>query len=357
MSPERRPRVVLLTEIPAPYRIPLFNALAERIDLSVVFLRERNPYRPYGLHRREWRFSARVLPGRDLTIGGRWLVLNAGAAHAVDDADVVVLGGWNQPAFWLALGRSRRRRIPVCTWVESTMRDSRATILAPLKRRLLRSSSIVFVPGTDSHELVRQLGVSPGKIVTTPNAVDTALFAAAADRRRPAERCRVLYVGRLAPEKGVDLLLRSVAGLDVEMIVAGSGPEEESLRALAPGVRFLGHVDRDALVDVYADADVLVLPSWSEPWGMALNEGAAAGLPLVASEAAGATTSLIVDGENGFRFPAGDVEALRGALTTLAADPELRARMGARSRELSAAYTPARWAAAVAEGVTTLARR
>lgn len=354
MSERRRPRVVLLTEIPAPYRIPLFNALAERVDLEVVFLAERNPERPYGLHSEEWAFRSRVLPGRDLALGGRWLVLNRGAGRTVRRADAIVLGGWNQPAFWAALLRARRRGTPVLTWVESTRADSTGGLLEPAKRLLLRATAAVIVPGAASAQLVRGLGVADDRIVVAPNAIDAELFGAAAVERPRRERCRFLYVGRLADEKGVDVLLRALDGVDAELVVAGSGEAEERLRALAPaGVTFLGHVGRDDLVGVYRDADALVLPSRSEPWGMALNEAAAAGLPLVASEAAGATAELVEEDGNGFRVPPGDVEALRAALRRLAADPELRSRMGRRSREVAARFTPTAWADAVAAAVET----
>ena len=168
-----RPRVVLLTEIPAPYRIPLFNALAERVDLHVLFLAERNPERPYRLHENEIRFSWEVLPGRDLTVGDRWLVLNHGVSKRVRGADAVVLGGWNQPAFWTALAWARTARRPALAWVESTARDSSAT---RAKRRLLRSCAAVVVPGSAADAFVRSL--APGaRIVVAPNAVDAALFA------------------------------------------------------------------------------------------------------------------------------------------------------------------------------------
>ena len=72
-------KLALLTEIPAPYRIPLFNALAERVDLRVLFLSERDPRRGfYELHRDEWRFDHRVLRGPQLRRGGRWVVFNRG---------------------------------------------------------------------------------------------------------------------------------------------------------------------------------------------------------------------------------------------------------------------------------------
>jgi glycosyltransferase involved in cell wall biosynthesis len=351
-------RVVLLTEIPAPYRIPLFNALAKQVDLEVVFLARRNPERPYELHEQEMRFQWHVLPHRAVSVGGRWLVLNHSVLRALRRADVVVLGGWNQPAFWLAMVWAAMHRVPLCTWVESTSQDIGAETLAPLKRLLLATSAAVFVPGNRSAALVRELGIDADRIVIAPNAVDVNAFATSVARRKPSSCCRFLYVGRLAREKGVDILLQAFSGLEADLVVAGIGPEERLLRSLAPpGVRFIGHVQRDALIDVYAGADVLVLPSRREPWGMTLNEGAAAGLALIASDAAGATDALIDDGANGFRVPAGDVAALHLALRTLADDPILREQMAARSFEIASAYTPERWASTIASTLTGLVGR
>jgi glycosyltransferase involved in cell wall biosynthesis len=141
-----------------------------------------------------------------------------------------------------------------------------------------------------------------------------------------------------------------VKGLDAELVVAGSGLEEARLRAAAPAsARFLGHVERDDLPAWYAAADVLCLPSRSEPWGMPLNEGAAAGLPLVATEAVGAAWDLIEEGRNGFRVPVDDPDALRAALRRLLDDETFRRTAGARSRELSSRFTPEAWADAVAQ--------
>jgi 1,2-diacylglycerol 3-alpha-glucosyltransferase len=148
------------------------------------------------------------------------------------------------------------------------------------------------------------------------------------------------------------VLLEAARGLDADVVIAGSGPEGARLGAAAPAnVRFLGHVDRDDLPAWYAAADVLCLPSRSEPWGMPLNEGAAAGLPLVASEAVGAAWDLIEDARNGFRVPVEDAGALHGALSRLVADVDFRRAAGDRSRELSKQFTPDAWAEAVAKVV------
>jgi glycosyltransferase involved in cell wall biosynthesis len=354
-------RVVLLTEIPAPYRIPLFNALAARVDLEVVFLARRNPERPYELHEEELSFRWRVLPHRDVTVGGRWLVLNRGVRRALRGADVIIVGGWNQPAFALALAWARAARIPAICWIESTITDRRPSRTRTAKRFMARLCTAFVVPGAAAREYVVTLAPR-ARIATAPNAVDATLFASRVGDRDALRTelaiagCCFLYVGRLAPEKGVDVLMSAFAGTDGELVIAGAGPEEERLRGLAPArTRFLGNVERDALPAWYAAADVLVLPSLSEPWGMPLNEAAAAGLPLVATYAVGATRELIEDGGNGFVVPAGDVDALRAALARISTDAAFREAAGARSRRISAAMTPAHWADAVVELVDDLA--
>jgi glycosyltransferase involved in cell wall biosynthesis len=344
-------RVALLTEIPAPYRIPLFNALAERVDLAVLYLRERNPERPYGLHADEVRFRHRVLPGLDVTVAGRWIVLNAGVSWALRGLDAVVLGGWNQPAFWEAMAWCGVRGVPTVAWVESTGRDRRTGRLEPVKRRMLRSIARFVVPGAASREYLHDLGIADERIDDAPNAVDARVITSGT-RTRGDGPPRLLAVGRLAHEKGIDVLLRAADGLSVEIVLAGTGPQEAELREVAgPNTTFLGHVDRDALPALYADADVLVMPSRSDPWGMVLNEAALAGLPLVSTTAAGAAHELIEHGVNGFRVPPDAVDALREALRRLVDDGTYRQDAGVRSREIVALFTPEAWAEAVSAAV------
>jgi glycosyltransferase involved in cell wall biosynthesis len=347
--------VVLLTEIPAPYRIPLFNALASKVELEVVFLARRNPERPYELHEEEMRFRWRVLQHRELTVGGRWLLLDRGVTAALRGADAIVLGGWNQPAFWLALAWARTARVPAIGWVESTLSDTRSAPTWSAKRALAHLHSAFVVPGAAAREYVEALAPH-ARIAVAPNAVDAELFASRVAERDAlraelgVEGCCFLYVGRLAPEKGVDVLLRAFADVDGELVVAGDGEERERLRSLAPPrTRFLGHLGRDALPAWYAAADALVLPSRSEPWGMPLNEAAAAGMVLVASDAVGAARELVEDGRNGFVVPAGDAVALHDALVRVASDDQFRRVAGAHSKTLAVAFTPRRWADTVTQ--------
>lgn len=352
-------KLALLTEIPAPYRIPLFNALADRLDFRALFLSRTDPRHPfYEQHEEEWRFERRFLGGAQLRRGARWVVLSRGVLRELRRfrPDAVGVGGWNQPAFWQALVYCRARRIPLLVWVESTAQDVRPES-APLelaKRALIRGASGFFVPGRASAEYVRSFGIPDDRIALAPNAVDAEIFGAAAVDRSGRETCTFLYAGRLDPEKGLDVLVAAFSRVPGRLVIAGSGAEEERLRALANDrVRFTGPLDRDELVPLYAEADVFVLPSRSEPWGMVLNEAAAAGLALVATDGVGAAHDLVEDGVNGFRVPVEDESALARALTRLADDEPFRLGAGARSRELVDRFTPDAWA----DGVDALARR
>jgi glycosyltransferase involved in cell wall biosynthesis len=358
-------RITLLTEIPAPFRIPLFNALAAepQVDFRVLFLAEQDPKRPYPLLTDEFRFDWRVLSGRGFVRRGRWIVASRGVARELERQrpHVVVVGGWNQPAFWQALAWARVRRRPLVTWVESTSRDARAAGRATewAKRLLLAGSSGFLVPGRASREYLEELGVPEARIAWAPNAVDEEVFGrrvALAQREREQLRRRLgldeptfLYVGRLDEEKGVDILLEAVRDVPASLVVAGDGAQGEQLRQAASArVRFLGRLHRDELVAWYAAADAFVLPSRSDQWGMVLNEAAAAGLPLVATEAPGAAWDLVEDGVNGYRVPAGDAGELAAALRRVALDGAFREAAGRRSRELAAAFTAEAWASAVA---------
>jgi glycosyltransferase involved in cell wall biosynthesis len=122
------------------------------------------------------------------------------------------------------------------------------------------------------------------------------------------------------------------------LMIAGEGPNRGQLARLADRLRvrtiLLGDLGTDRLLEAYVAADVFSLLSFHEPWGVVVNEAAAAGLPLVLSDRVGAAHDLLADGENGFLVSLDDAPAAASAIQCLAQDPELRRRMAVRSREL-----------------------
>lgn len=375
-------RLVILTEIIAPYRIPVFNALArhESIDLQVIFLAESDPgLRDWLVYKDEIQFSYRVLPSWRKRFGAYNLLLNRGLKTALRKAapDVIVCGGYNYLASWQALRWAARNRVPFISWVESTDRDFRGRnwVIESLKKRFIRRCDAFVVPGKSSFQYVRNYGAREQDIFTAPNAVDSELFSGKAEAaRRDDAMVRLalqlpprffLFVGRLVREKGVSDLLEAYAKLSpdlrsvIGLVLVGEGTAHAELvdraRQIDPGkVQFAGFVHRDQLAGYYALADVFVFPSHSDPWGLVVNEAMACGLPVIASDAAGCAADLVEDHWNGRVVRHGDRAQLASAMEELGQNSSQRDRMGKRSQERILSYSPESCASGLAEAALSL---
>ncbi|WP_055524214.1 glycosyltransferase family 4 protein [Streptomyces graminilatus] len=167
--------------------------------------------------------------------------------------------------------------------------------------------------------------------------VDTARFRPGlrdeAIRRELAPNGEVIvgYVGRLAPEKQVELLA-GVCGLDgVRVVVVGDGPSEPGLREQLPGAVFLGRRTGDELARIFASLDVFAHTGPFETFCQTVQEAMASGVPVVAP-AAGGPLDLVAHGRTGLLVPPRDAVAVRDAVWSLAGDPGLRAAYGAAAR-------------------------
>jgi glycosyltransferase involved in cell wall biosynthesis len=373
------PKLVILTEIIAPYRIPVFNALAQRpeIDLHVVFLSENDPtLRQWRIYKDEIRFQYDVLPSWRRRLGGYNVLLNRGVHSALTriKPDVVLCGGYNYLASWQAAYWARVHRVPLLLWSESTAFDQRRgyRFVEFIKTRFLSLCAAFVVPGRSSLNYLKDLGIAEAKIFTAPNAVDISLFSRLAEKSRqdgvqrrglpPLPPRYFLYVGRLVQAKGIFELVEAYAQLDAEMrsqiglVFVGDGSDRvelvERAARISPGtIQVLGFAHREELAELYALADVLVFPTHSDPWGLVVNEAMACGLPVIVTDVAGCALDLVQDGWNGFVVPPCEPSQLAAAMARLAGDSGMRAQMGAKSRERAEAYSPAAWAAGMVEAV------
>jgi len=367
-------RLVVVTEIISPYRIPVFNALARlpEIDLHVIFLAETDSsMRQWRVYTDEIQFSYEVLPSWRQRIGKHNLLLNKHVTRALRQAnpEVILCGGYNYLASWQALRWAKRNAVPFLLWCESTAGDRRNLyrIVEGVKRTFLNDCSGFVVPGKSASEYVRQLAGSDD-IFVAPNAVDTKLFSAQCEVAQiRAARLRgelglpdryFLYVGRLVPEKGLSDLLQAYANLDsqlrseVGLVIAGDGPIRAEMEAAAqsnfPGnVHFAGFVERDQLASYYSLAECLVLPTHTDTWGMVVNEAMACGLPIICTDVAGCAADLI--SSNGILVAVSKISELSDAMRAIATDPELRNRMSAESRRLIQGYSPQHCAEGIAK--------
>jgi glycosyltransferase involved in cell wall biosynthesis len=361
-------RIAILTEIIAPYRIPVFNALAKReaIDLNVIFLSETDPtLREWRVYKDEICFSYEILSSWRFRAGRTHVLLNAGLSASLKkfSPEALICGGYNYVASWQALRWARRRGVRFALWSESNAQDARALRkpVESLKTCFVKRCDGFVVPGKSAFEYLRSLGAPAERISIAPNAVDNTFFAAQAEKvkRNPAAfqekfglpRRFVLFVGRLVPEKGVFDLLRAYAKLErclrseVGLVFAGDGASRDELAQqagrISPGtVCFPGFAQREDLAGLYALAEALVLPTHSDPWGLVVNEAMACGLPIIVSSMAGCSADLVEDGWNGYIVPPRDAEKLSVAINSLVRQPELKQRMRTHSSERIRNYSP-----------------
>lgn len=364
------PKLVILTEIIAPYRIPVFNALARRpeIDLHVIFLSENDPtLREWRIYKDEIKFQHEVLSSRRLRFGGYGVLLNRGLSASLNRVgpDALLCGGYNYLASWQAAYWATVHRVPLLLWSESTALDQRRghPTVEFLKSKFLSLCRAFVVPGKSSFEYLQGFGIDNQRIFIAPNAVDNELFAASAEtarRHEPEIRSRhslptryFLFVGRLVRAKGVFDLIEAYGKLSDEirakvgLLFVGDGPDRAALQHQAAhfeSVQFAGFVHREELPEFYALADALIFPTHSDTWGLVVNEAMACGLPVISTKVAGCAADLLEEGCNGTVTSPGSVSELASAMARLAEDSTRRKEMASRSIERIANYSPEAWA-------------
>jgi phosphatidylinositol alpha 1,6-mannosyltransferase len=219
----------------------------------------------------------------------------------------------------------------------------RGTVSAYLGR-FHRRSRRVYTPSTVSRGDLVKLEVPDVEV--WGRGVDALLFhpGRGSPETRAAlglgNRFTFLYVGRLAPEKRAEQIVdafrlaRDLLPPDtIHLVVAGTGPGDEALRAVAPeGVTFLGFLERETrLPELYASCDAFVFASVTETLGLVLLEAMASGLPVIAAPAGGVRDHLR-DGHNGLAYPAGSAEAMARVMVKLATEEGLARRLGRGAR-------------------------
>ncbi len=373
-------RLVILTEIISPYRIPLFNSLAQNanVDLYVLFLAETDPtLRQWQVYKNEIQFSYQVLPSWRQRLGRYNMLLNRGVARALATSapDVILCGGYNYVASWQALRWARAHRIPFVLWSESNAKDLRRghAVVEFLKSSFLRRCSGFVVPGRAAQEyLCADKRIAESALFTSSNAVDNDLFAAGASAARQnanalrreldLPRRYFLFVGRLVREKGVFELLAAYAKLSesvrlqVGLVFVGDGASRQQLErqaaSISPGaIRFVGFAQREQLAIYYGLAEIFILPTYADTWGLVVNEAMACGLPVILSQAAGCAPELVRENWNGLLVPPRDVSSLTLAMRSLADQSELCATMAANSAKHIAHYSPKDWASGIVKMV------
>ena len=358
-APARRMRIAVIVNMVAPYTKPLFERLARRDECELLVVSETPMERD-----RRWDpetdlpfdhvlLDSWTLDLAPLAIGSgfrtrfdTYVYIPKRPLRALADfaPDVVVAGGggiWSSPANIAALAARRRQGWAVATWWGSFTRPQPTwprRVADPWVKFFMRSADACLAYGTRQARDLARMGVDPVRTVIAPITALAPERPPPTDRTRVGAETRFLFVGRFIERKGLDILLEAFRLVDSgELWLAGDGPMRERVSHAAAQdarIRLLGHVEGQALSDLYAHSDVLIVPSLYEPWGLVVHEGLAHGLPVITTDQVGAADDLVDPDVNGYVVPAGSAHAIADAMRAVAAwTPERRERAVNRSVE------------------------
>jgi len=277
---------VVITNLPAFYKINLYQAIALKKRLFVIFVGNHSKIRtqdfnsqtipfPHAFLSKSTYESRATLP----TLLALLKTLN------MLQYKKIILGGWDLPEYWLAWLLSPKRKLLLA--LESGLGESKITgIAATIKRIFLTRISGVLASGKPHQALLDALGYTGLSWLTDGVGLMNPVPVLP---RHASFQNRFLYLGRLSKEKNLSILIQAFnQQQDATLTLVGNGAELDALKALAgPNIQFQSHIPNRELNSVFQQHDALILPSIREPWGLVVEEALFHGLPVLLSNTVG----------------------------------------------------------------------
>ena len=253
----------------------------------------------------------------------------------MEGPDIVITSGWSCLAYWEAFLYCKlfKKKNILCNGTTLLSVRKPTGLLARLKRFMIKGADLSITYGTKAAEFLEYMGASRDQVHVGVNTVDMEWFSRRVgdirhsddiqERRLKYPKFLILYVGQLVARKGILQVLRALEEISdpsIGFMIVGSGPQEKELRhfcsdrGIKKNVFFEDFQQMTVLPEYYALADVLILPSFKEVWGLVVNEALASGLYVLCSNRAGAAYDLIQPGWNGVLFDPNDIYEITSAI-------------------------------------------
>jgi poly(glycerol-phosphate) alpha-glucosyltransferase len=315
---ENKLRVTFYSIVPSPYQRDLFYELSQclAVNLQVNYLEAESPDSPWPA--KPLQPYERILSGQDITWGNSRFHINYHWPH-LTTTDVVVLNGYQNLTAQLIL-KTQARNVPCIFWGEKMVAAAtglKGQLQKTLATALNACHGIAAIGTLAQQDYQKRFPDKP--VFNIPYYCDLTRFARSYPRENQPT-ITILFCGQMIARKGVDVLLHAFekvigAGYNARLLLVGREAElPEMLQRLPAAVRshieYAGFQAPDDLHTFFQQADLFVLPSRYDGWGVVVNQALGAGLPIICSETVGAAHDLITQGENGMTFPVGDVEVL-----------------------------------------------
>ena len=320
-------KVIFITNIIPPYRVPVLNyiARASGFDFQVLFMRAKEHNRAWDIPLKDLRVPYEILPGLHLPIKKMdWEIhfnLSIWGRLNKENPDIIIMGGYDAPTIWLAFIWAKLHHRKIIFWVGSTLFSSKRQkgIIGLIKRFFIQHGNAFIAYGQASRNYLLYFKIPDDKIFIGCNVCDQKLFreSALAYRNKPeflSERKKYssivfLSTGRFVAGKGLIEMLTALSKMSYQnwsLVMVGDGPLLPQIqdfikdRHLEGRVRLTGFKQQQDLTPYYSLADIFIFPSKQEVYGIVVSEALASGLFVLSSQYAGATYDLIQEGTNGY---------------------------------------------------------
>lgn len=349
-----KPKIFYIHNFFIDFRNPLFEKLNEKFDLTMLMTRETlvTDENMYQINYRKRPENVKYKIFSHSSFFSKYSLAWGVIPYLLfKDYDLVISTDPHVSETWLSFLISKLRRKKFVIWTETFewKRAPRAKLAEPLVKLICRHADACVAVGKKSKEYFIKKGASPNKVFITPDTAQSYEIIKRVNDSDLKNKKIILYLSRIVPYKGLDILIKAFAKLEKEikdsfLLIAGKGSFEQEAKNLAKSlniknIKFLGPVDKEHIGFYYSICDVFVLPSTfrdydAECWGLVLNEAMAFGKPVVSTDAVGGAYDLINNGINGFMVKHGNVEELYSALKKILTDDKLRKKMGEESKKL-----------------------
>ncbi|WP_395167022.1 glycosyltransferase [Francisella salimarina] len=311
---------VIVTHIPAFYKVNLYNQLAKKLNIFVVFLasntNEKRADDFVGLDNVSFEYQV-LFSGNLQQRNSSANIKRLRSILKSIQYKRMLVSGWDLREFWYVIFANRKNKN--CLALESTINESKATgIQALIKKIFLSRIATVFASGTLHRELLLKLGYRGDiKITKGVGIINKPSF----NKEVREYHKKFLYVGRLSAIKNLKILVQVFNSLkDYSLTIIGEGEEREYLQKIAnDNIVFKSAIENKKLKNELLSHDVFVLPSLVEPWGLVVEEAFYFGLPVIISQNCGAR-DIVKDNTNGYWIDPQNIDELTSLIQAINSD-------------------------------------
>lgn len=346
-------KILYITNYPAPYAVDFFNELGRGCALTVMFLEDS----AYVTERENSWFKTEVNNFKAIFIGNKSRKkISFRAARLVKGYDLVLVGEYSSFSEMYIISYMRRKKIRYAFSIDGGIKKSGKGLKEALKRYLLKGAPLYLSSGRATDEYLVFYGaaeenirrytftsLSEEDILSRPPSMEEKF--ALRQKTGMKEEKIIVSVGQFIYRKGFDVLMRAAAeiGGGVGVYIIGGKPTEEytALKASlkVEGVHFVGFKSKEELKEYYMAADLFVLPTREDIWGLVVNEAMACALPVITTSGCVAGLELIKDGVNGYIVPVDDFNAIAKKASAILSDGALAQKMAEENLNKIRGYT------------------